>query len=46
MYISLLLFTFLEFFTLVLADGLSLEFALQQMSSSLQDYRQYSGCSQ
>ena len=31
----------LEFFTSVLADGLSLEFEWQQLSSSLQDSSQY-----
>ena len=36
----------LEFFTSVLADGLSLEFEWQQVSSSLQDYSQYSSHSQ
>ena len=36
----------LEFFTSVLADGLSREFEWQQVSSSLQDSFQYSGCSQ
>ena len=36
----------LEFFTSVLADGLSLEFGWQQVSSSLQDSSQYSGQSQ
>ena len=33
----------LEFFTSVLADGFSLEFEWQQVSSSLQDSFQYSG---
>ena len=33
----------LEFFTSVLADGFSLEFERQQVSSSLQDSSQYSG---
>ena len=42
----LLLFTLLEFFTSVLADGFSLEFKWQQVSSSLQDSSQDSGCSQ
>ena len=32
-----------EFFTSALADGLSLEFEWQQVSSSLQDSSQYSG---
>ena len=36
-------YLFLEFFTSVLADGLSLEFELQQVSSSLQDSSQDSG---
>ena len=35
-----------EFFTTALADGLSLEFERQQVSSSLQDFSQYSGRSQ
>ena len=39
----LLSFTPLEFFTWVLADGFSLEFEWQQVSSSLQDSSQYSG---
>ena len=39
----LLLFTPLEFFTSVLADGFSLEFEWQQDSSSLQDSCQDSG---
>ena len=39
----LLLFTPLEFFTSVLADGFSLEFEWQQVSSSLQDSSKYSG---
>ena len=34
------------FFTSVLADGFSLEFEWQQVSSSLQDSSQYSGRSQ
>ena len=42
----LLLFTPLEFFISVLADGFSLEFEWQQVSSSLQDSSQYSGHSQ
>ena len=37
------LFTPLEFFTSVLADGFSLEFEWQQVFSSLQDSSQYSG---
>ena len=39
----LLLFIPLEFFTSVLADGFSLEFEWQQVSSSLQDSSQDSG---
>ena len=39
----LLFFTPLEFFTSVLADGFSLEFEWQQVSSSLQDSSHYSG---
>ena len=42
----LLLFTPLEFFTAVLPDGFSLEFAWQQVPSSLQDLSQDSGRSQ
>ena len=42
----LLLSTPCEFFISVLADGLSLEFEWQQVSSSLQDSSQYSGRSQ
>ena len=42
----LLLFTPLEFFTSMLADGFSLEFEWQQVSSSLQDSSQYSFRSQ
>ena len=42
----LLLFTPWEFFTSVLADGLSLEFEWQQVSPSLQNFSQYSGRSQ
>ena len=45
-YPFLLLFTPLEFFTSVLADGFSLEFEWQQVSSSLQDSSLYSGRSQ
>ena len=41
--ILLLLFTLLEFFTSVFADGFSLEFEWQQVSSSLQDSSQDSG---
>ena len=36
----------LEFFTSALADGFSLEYEWQQVSSSLQDSSQYSGRSQ
>ena len=36
----------LEFFTSALVDGLSLEFEWQQVSPSLQNSSQYSGCSQ
>ena len=36
----------LEFFTSVLADGLSLEFEREEVPSSLQDSSQYSGRSQ
>ena len=36
----------LEFFTTALPDGLSQKFEWQQVSSSLQDSSQYSGCSQ
>ena len=36
----------LEFFTSAFADGLSLEFERQQVSSSLQESSLYSGCSQ
>ena len=39
----IIIFLFWEFFTPVLADGLSLEFEWQQVSSSLQDSSQYSG---
>ena len=42
----LLLFTPWQFFTSVLADGLSLEFEWQQVSTSPQDSSQYSGRSQ
>ena len=42
----LLLFTHWEIFTLVLADGFSLESERWQVSSSLQDSSQYSGRSQ
>ena len=44
--VLLLLFTLLEFFTSVLADGFSLESEWQQVSSSLQDSSHDSGCSQ
>ena len=39
-------FTHCEFFTSILADGLSLEFKWQQVSLCLQDSSQYSGRSQ
>ena len=45
-YYRLLLCSSWEFFTSVLADGLSLEFEWQQDSESLQDSSQYSGRSQ
>ena len=41
--IIIIIITPLEFFTSVLADGFSLEFEWQQVSSSLQDSSQYSG---
>ena len=41
-----LLFTSWEFFTSDLADGFSLEFEWQQVSSSYQDFSHYSGRSQ
>ena len=44
--IIVIFFTPLEFFTSVLADGFSLEFEWQQVSSSLQDSSPYSGRSQ
>ena len=44
--ILLLLYTPLELFPSANADGLSLEFKWQQISSSLQDSSQYSGHSQ
>ena len=44
-YIIIIVYS-LEFFTSVLADGLSLEFERQQVSSSLQDSSQYSSRSQ
>ena len=44
--IIFLSFTLLEFFTSAVADGLSLEFEWQQVSSSLQNSSQYSGRSQ
>ena len=40
---ELILFTPLEFFTSLLADGFSMEFEWQQVSSSHQDSSQYSG---
>ena len=45
-YIYIIIITLWEFFTSVLADGLSLEFGWPQVSSSLQDSPQYSGRSQ
>ena len=42
----IIIFTPWEFFTSALAGGLSLKFEWQQVSSSLQDSSQYSGCSQ
>ena len=44
--IFIIIFAHWEFFTSVLVDGFSLEFGLQQVSSSLQDSSQYSGRSQ
>ena len=44
--IIIIIISLLEFFTLVLADGFSLEFEWQQVSSSPQDSSQYSGRSQ
>ena len=44
--IIIIITTPLPFFTSVLADGFSLESEWQQVSSSLQDSSQYSGCSQ
>ena len=46
MQIVIIIIYSLEFFTSALADGLSLEFEWQQVSSSLQDSSQYSGRSQ
>ena len=46
-FISIIIIIYsLEFITSALADGLSLEFEWQQVSSSLQDSSQYSGRSQ
>ena len=45
-YISIIIIIIIypiEFFAPALADGLSLEFEWQQVSSSLQDSSQYSG---
>ena len=39
---AIIIITSLEFFTLALADGFSLEFEWQQVSSSLQDSSRYS----
>ena len=39
--IAIIFFLSLEFFTSALADGFSLEFEWQQVSSSLQDSPQY-----
>ena len=44
--IIIIIVTPLEFFTSALADGLSLEFEWQQVSSSFQDSSQYFGHSQ
>ena len=44
--IQLIIIYSLKFFTSALADGLSQEFVWKQVSSSFQDYSQYSGCSQ
>ena len=41
--IIIIIYYLLEFFASVLADGLSLEFEWQQVSSSLQNSSQYSG---
>ena len=41
--IIIIIITPLEFFTSALADGFSLKFEWQQVSSSLQDSSQYSG---
>ena len=46
LFIIIIIIYSLEFFASVLADGFSLEFEWQQVSSSLQDSSQYSGCSQ
>ena len=44
--IIIIIIIYSDFFISVLADGLSLEFQWQQVSSSLQDASQYSGRSQ
>ena len=41
--IIIIIIYLLEVFTSALADGLSLEIEWQQVSSSLQDFSQYSG---
>ena len=43
---EIIFFYSFEFFTSTLADGLSLEFKLQKVFSSLQNSSQYSGLSQ
>ena len=44
--IIIIIIIYSEFFTSALADGISLEFEWQQVSSSLQDSSQYSSRSQ
>ena len=44
-WLLLLFYSFESFFLPALADGFSLEFKWQQVSSSLQDSSQYSGWS-
>ena len=44
--IIIIIIILVEFFTSTLADGISLEFEWQQVSSSLQDSSQYSDRSQ
>ena len=46
LFFLLMIINSLEFFTSALADRLSLEFEWQKVSSSLQDFSQYSGRSQ